>query len=43
MKFITVFKKVPKGYIGFVEALPSATCPKPIFFVSLQLVILKIL
>ena len=25
MKFNAVFKKVPEGYIGFVEELPAAT------------------
>jgi len=25
MKFNAVFKKVPEGYIGFVEELPGAT------------------
>lgn len=25
MKFNAIFKKVPEGYIGFVEELPAAT------------------
>ena len=27
MKFTAVFKKVPEGYIGFVEELPGANQP----------------
>ena len=41
MKFTVVYKKVSERYIGFVKELPGA--PHFLFFLSLQLVILKIL